>query len=115
MVISLRLYSLVRVHVSKAIFSIYFLLYFIFPIFIFSVSHKNGFIPHVYVIFAVLFGDLRKKCKKKCLKQTLEPLYLQICKKKKGCKLGKACTFHFKFLSLAVIVLNGCKIFIFGS
>lgn len=83
MVISLRLYSLVRVHVSKAIFSIYFLLYFIFPIFIFSVSHKNGFIPHVYVIFAVLFGDLRKKCKKKCLKQTLEPLYLQICKKKK--------------------------------
>lgn len=35
--------------------------------------------------------------------------------KKKGCKLGKAYTFHFKFLCLAVIVLNGCKIFIFGS
>lgn len=83
MVISLRLYSLVRVHVSKAIFSIYFLLYFIFPIFIFSVSHKNGFIPHVYVIFAVLFGDLRKKCKKKCLKQTLEPFIFANLQKKK--------------------------------
>lgn len=115
MVISLRLYSLVRVHVSKAIFSIYFLLYFIFPIFIFSVSHKNGFIPHVYVIFAVLFGDLRKKCKKKMFKTNIGTFIFANLQKKKGCKLGKACTFHFKFLSLAVIVLNGCKIFIFGS
>lgn len=42
-------------------------------------------------------------------------IFANLQKKKKGCKLGKAYTFHFKFLCLAVIVLNGCKIFIFGS
>lgn len=35
--------------------------------------------------------------------------------KKKRCKLRKLVLFCFRFLSVAVIVLNGCKIFIFSS